>query len=204
MTDMIIYGKEDECEKLLAYADNIDRCHVKQTEHYDTFLSYLSEKEPSAVFILTDGADGMEGVIAAKNIFPAVPIVWISDDKGFGAQSYRLGCVFFTVKPLKERSALMAFSRIEKHRTNRHADAEESRFSHLTHDMIKRISHTKTAEEMVSVAQKHSVLIDLEEAKKYFRYLSQHELDDDLLENVSAAGGIENFKFFFDAHNDIE
>ena len=47
-----------------------------------------------------DGADGMEGVIAAKNVCGEVPVLCFSNDGGFGAQSYRLGCAYFHKKPV--------------------------------------------------------------------------------------------------------
>ena len=42
----------------------------------------------------------MEGVIAAKNADRDTPVIWLSDDEGFGAQSYRLGCTYFHKKPI--------------------------------------------------------------------------------------------------------
>ena len=42
----------------------------------------------------------MEGVIAAKSLLKNVPVVWFSNDSGFGAQSYRLGCAYFHPKPV--------------------------------------------------------------------------------------------------------
>ena len=44
------------------------------------------------IIVAVDGAIGMEGVIASKNIRPDTAVIWFSDDKAFGAQSYRLGC----------------------------------------------------------------------------------------------------------------
>lgn len=46
---------------------------------------------------------GMEGVIAARNTCGQVPVVWFSNDGGFGAQSYRLGCAYFHEKPVSPR-----------------------------------------------------------------------------------------------------
>ena len=39
-------------------------------------------------------------VIAAKNADRDTPVIWLSDDEGFGAQSYRLGCTYFHKKPI--------------------------------------------------------------------------------------------------------
>ena len=56
-------------------------------------------KTADLIIVLADGADGMEGVIAAKNADGDTPVIWLSDDEGFGAQSYRLGCTYFHKKP---------------------------------------------------------------------------------------------------------
>ena len=41
-------------------------------------------------------------VIAAKNADGDTPVIWLSDDEGFGAQSYRLGCTYFHKKPIPQ------------------------------------------------------------------------------------------------------
>ena len=78
-------------------------------EDYDRFIGSLCEAMPDLVIVTSDGADGMEGVIAAKNLLPGVPVMWLSDDKGFGAQSYRLGCAFFHPKPITSEALAQAF-----------------------------------------------------------------------------------------------
>ena len=61
--------------------------------------------------IAMDGADGMEGVIAAKSVCKDVPVLWFSDDNGFGAQSYRLGCAYFHKKPVPPQVLSAAIAR---------------------------------------------------------------------------------------------
>ena len=51
----------------------------------------------------------MESVIATKSLCPKLPIIWFSNDKDFGAQSYRLGTDYFATKPVtNEHLALVA------------------------------------------------------------------------------------------------
>ena len=74
---------------------------------YETFVSELDTAD--LIVVLADGADGMEGFIAAKNAGKNMPVIWLSDEEGFGAQSYRLGCTYFHKKPIpteKLREAL--------------------------------------------------------------------------------------------------
>ncbi len=73
--------------KLLAAAD------------YDSFIA-LPEREPGMVLVMAEGASGMEAVIAARKCYPNAPVAWLSDDAGFGIQSYRLGCCYFAQLPL--------------------------------------------------------------------------------------------------------
>lgn len=68
--------------------------------NYDSFIAGLAEGPPDGIVIAMDGADGMEGVIAAKSVCENVPVLWFSDDNGFGVQSYRLGCTYFHKKPV--------------------------------------------------------------------------------------------------------
>ncbi len=94
----------------------------------------------------------MEGVIAVKNLYPQCPVAWISNDKGFGIQSYRLGCAFFAEKPLTKKKIAIAFERIAK----AHCDdmpLTENRFAHLNDRIVKKISHSPNADELISLAK---------------------------------------------------
>lgn len=201
MPSIIIYGNHEESLTLISYTEFSQKHIFKHTDIYDTFLSYLSEDAPQAVFILIDGAIGMEGVIAVRNFCPQCPVAWISNDKGFGIQSYRLGCTFFAEKPLTKKKVAIALERIvQKNCDDTHVD--ENRFAHLDDRIVKRISHAPNADELISLAKKYGVTIKKEEAENYFQYLADHkseELDDDLLEDVSAGMDIHRFKLFFDS-----
>lgn len=76
------------------------KIRIENYPDYDSFISGLGESPPDGIIIAVNGADGMEGVIVAKRLCRAVPILWFSDDGGFGAQSYRLGCDYFHKKPI--------------------------------------------------------------------------------------------------------
>ena len=201
MPNIIIYGKHEESSSLISCAEFSPKHIFRHTDVYDTFLSYLSEYAPQAIFILMDGATGMEGVIAARNLYPRCPVAWISNDKGFGIQSYRLGCAFFSEKPLTKKKIAIAFERIAQ----AHCDdmpLTENRFAHLNDRIVKKISHAPNADELIALAKKYRVTITKEEAENYFHYLADHkstEVDDDMLEDVSAGVDINRFKLFFDS-----
>ena len=201
MPNIIIYGNHEESSALISYAEFSPKHIFRHTDVYDTFLSYLSEYTPQAAFILIDGATGMEGVIAVRNFYPQCSIVWISNDKGFGIQSYRLGCAFFAEKPITKEKIAIALERIAQMNDD-DIQVEENRFAHLDDRIVKRISRAPNASELISMAKKYGVTIKKQEAENYFHYLANHksgEPDDDMLEDVSAGVDINRFKLFFDS-----
>ncbi len=113
--NLLLFGTEadkDEFEKLLS--DLPDYCYrnvrIAAFSDYDGFVAALGESPPECIAVTINGAAGMEGVIAAKSTYQNVPVLWFSDDGGFGVQSYRLGCTFFHTKPVSPKifSAAMA------------------------------------------------------------------------------------------------
>ena len=91
-------------------ATRIPRCDPSTV--YDRFISHLRQHACDAVFVAETNANGMEGVIAAKNIRPNLPVVWFSNDEGFGCQAYRLNTVFFHSKPITHTVLEMAMERL--------------------------------------------------------------------------------------------
>ncbi len=69
---------------------------------YDDFLSGLSNCSCDAVLVAQAGAIGMESVRAARILLPATPLIWLSDDRGFGPESYRAGCSYFSTAPITQ------------------------------------------------------------------------------------------------------
>ena len=102
---LILYGsKADKAAftEMLAAVPELCYRHIRIEDYSnrDSFLKGLSGSPPDSVVVAMNGADGMEGVIAAKTLCRDIPVLWFSDDGGFGAQSYRLGCAYFHKKPL--------------------------------------------------------------------------------------------------------
>ena len=114
MMKIILYGTQQDCEDFQKQVGKSPPLAFRQIEYnacrdYDGFIRDL--RAPcDAVFVLADGADGMEGVIAARDLKPDTPLVWFSDDKGFGPQSYRVKCAYFAPKPLTPDKLQTAFA----------------------------------------------------------------------------------------------
>lgn len=110
----LIYGCEQEFQDavkaLEAQADGLHpQLSCVRAKDYEELRTLLVEWDPCVVVVLEDGAAGMEGVYLVRNSSAAVPVFWFSDDRGFGMQSHRLECAYFSTKPVttaKMRSAL--------------------------------------------------------------------------------------------------
>ncbi len=82
-------------------------------EDYDSFISELPSEGSKVLIVARDGAEGMESVRAAKILLPQIPIIWFSDDNGFGPESYRVGCNYFSALPISEEMLAKAIKRCE-------------------------------------------------------------------------------------------
>lgn len=103
--NLCIYGTKSDQQIVFELIQSIPEYTYRKilytmSSDYDDFLCKLERSCYDIIFVISQNASGMEGVIAARKIRPNVPVVWCSDDYNFGAQSYRLGCAYFTGKPL--------------------------------------------------------------------------------------------------------
>ncbi len=71
-------------------------------ESYDDFIRGFPRDTSQAVIVARRGADGMECARNARLMRPSVPLVWLSDDRGFGIESYRIGCTYFSAERVTE------------------------------------------------------------------------------------------------------
>lgn len=113
---LILYGTETDRDEFMCSVTALPdlryrKMQVTDYPDYDSFITGLGESPPDCIVIAMDGADGMEGVIAAKSVCKNVPVLWFSDDNGFGVQSYRLGCAYFHKKPVPPQVLSAAIAR---------------------------------------------------------------------------------------------
>lgn len=113
---LILYGTEgDRSDIARAVSAVPELCYrkicIESYSDYDSFIAGLNKSAPDCVVIAVNGAEGMEGVIAARNARRETPVLWLSDDGGFGAQSYRLGCAYFQKKPLSPEALSAAIAK---------------------------------------------------------------------------------------------
>ncbi len=91
-------------EKLLrSLPEGISPIEYTVYDDYDDFISGFPNEESQAVIVARRGADGMECARSARVMKPNVPLIWLSDDRGFGVESYRIGCAYFSAAPITEQ-----------------------------------------------------------------------------------------------------
>ena len=113
---LIIYGTKSDRDELMHSLSALPECCYRRIQaagcfDYDSFISGIKESPPDCIVVAMNGAEGMEGVIAAKSICENVPVLWFSDDNGFGVQSFRLGCAYFHKKPVSPQVLSAAIAR---------------------------------------------------------------------------------------------
>ncbi len=81
----------------------------------EAFLTILEKETPwDMVIVSIPGAMGMEAVISVRELEPEIPLIWCSDDQGFGVESYRQRCSLFMGFPEKEEDIVNALHRCLK------------------------------------------------------------------------------------------
>lgn len=57
----------------------------------------------------------------------------------------------------------------------------------LSHEIVEKIKSAGSPDEVLAIAKECNVEMTTDEAKSYFEQINSHELDEDLLVNVSGA-----------------
>ena len=113
----LLFGCERECsavtELLVSAAIGCASYEYRQTEDLEVFEEILATWMPTLVVVLADGATGMECVYRSRSRRPNLPVFWFSNDREFGMQSYRLGCAYFSTKPVTPEKIACALRRCD-------------------------------------------------------------------------------------------
>lgn len=112
---LCIYGTRDDEQSLVSSLDSLNemafrQIEIEQHDDYDKLICSVNSKNYDAVIIMKNNAEGMEGVIAVKTINQDIPVIWFSNDKSFGAQSYRLNAAYFHEKPVSPQVVIQALA----------------------------------------------------------------------------------------------
>ena len=72
---LILYGTKTDRDEFMCSVTALPDLRYRKMQitgylDYDSFITGLGESPPDCIVIAMDGADGMEGVIAAKSLFP--------------------------------------------------------------------------------------------------------------------------------------
>ena len=113
---VLLFGRDSDCRLIINFlkcCNTIDKNEYVYTDNTDTLLDQLTRFSPELIIIASDGAFGMERVIATRKLCPDTMLFWFSDDKEFGAQAYRLNCTYFCAKPITEQKLFNATKRLK-------------------------------------------------------------------------------------------
>ncbi|MEE0265488.1 MAG: hypothetical protein UD936_07675 [Acutalibacteraceae bacterium] len=112
---VLLFGSEAECDliiEVLKCSSIAKRLEYSQTDNSDELLNKLKSINPDMVIVSSDGAFGMERIIATRKLCPDTMLLWFSNDKDFGAQAYRLNCDYFSVKPVTKQRVLSVIEKL--------------------------------------------------------------------------------------------
>ena len=78
---LILYGTKTDRDEFMCSVTALPDLRYRKMQitgylDYDSFITGLGESPPDCIVIAMDGADGMEGVIAAKSVCKNVPVLW--------------------------------------------------------------------------------------------------------------------------------
>ena len=113
----VIYSNRNDHAELMSIICKMPEwcpphCEFIHLDDYDDLRRSLAADRPDFIIVYFDGAHGMEACIGIKKITPSTPLIWFSNDRGFGPQSYRLDCTFFGIKPASEERLQSAFQKL--------------------------------------------------------------------------------------------
>lgn len=114
----LLFGTRRECEnigRMLSLVEGFpaDSHEFRHIDDMEEFEKILATWFPTLVIVLADGAAGMESVYRSRQRRPSLPVLWFSDDREFGMQSYRLECAYFSTKPVTPEKLTCALRRCD-------------------------------------------------------------------------------------------
>lgn len=114
----LLFGECQECEtvgKMLEHTNQFpkDAHEYRHIDDLEEFEKILVTWMPSLVIVLADGAAGMESVYRSRQRRPSLPVIWFSNDRAFGMQSFRLECAYFSTKPVTPDKIKLALRRCD-------------------------------------------------------------------------------------------
>lgn len=114
--NILLYGSPLECSETIELLHTIfspphNRYQYLPVYTQEDLQSQLAACPFCLAIILPNDSSGMEGVYTVREYDSELPVFWFSNDNGFGIQSHRLECAYFSVKPLTIEKLLRAFQR---------------------------------------------------------------------------------------------
>lgn len=111
---LLMCGEKRECENAFLMVKSLMLHNLKYTivDDYENIHQSLVDSGADVAVVVENGAGGMEAVYRIKESGSNIPVFWFSDDRDFAVQSYRLGCAYFSAKPVTAEKIQKAFTRL--------------------------------------------------------------------------------------------
>ncbi len=111
---LLLYGNRQECENVCETIKSIAFQSVEHTivDDFESIHQTIVDIGADVAVVVENGAGGMEAVYKIKESGCNIPVFWFSDDRDFAVQSYRLGCAYFSAKPVTAEKFQKAFTRL--------------------------------------------------------------------------------------------
>lgn len=111
---LLLIGNRQECENTFETIKSLVFQNIEHSivDDYELIHQSIIEDETDVAVVVENGAGGMEAVYRIKESGCDIPVFWFSDDRDFAVQSYRLGCAYFSTKPVTAEKFQKAFTRL--------------------------------------------------------------------------------------------
>ncbi len=111
---LLLCGDRQECENVYETIKALVFQSIETTivDDYESIHRAIVDSGADAALVLENGAGGMEAVYRIRESGFDIPVFWFSDDRDFAVQSYRLGCAYFSTKPVTAEKFMKAFARL--------------------------------------------------------------------------------------------
>ncbi len=111
---ILLCGDKRECENVYETIKSLVFQSIEHTivDDYENIHQSVIDGDADVAVIVENGAGGMEAVYRIRESGCNIPVFWFSDDRDFAVQSYRLGCAYFSTKPVTAEKFQKAFTRL--------------------------------------------------------------------------------------------
>lgn len=95
---LFLHGDPTDCRHFKALCEKHGRFDYTENHQEHLIAETMLPHDHAAAVVICDGAAGMEAAMVIRRLYPALPLIWFSDDSAFGVQAHRLQAAYFAEK----------------------------------------------------------------------------------------------------------